>query len=422
MDGRFSATYLIETPLDPAAVADTIAGEQSCGTFVRVRGETDDLRARARASVESIEALETVATPSLASAWLDRRGVTGPFHRARIRVSFPIANVGVNLANLATIVGGNLFDLGELTGLRLERLDLPGTYRRAYALPRHGIAGTRRIAGVDGAPLVGTIIKPNVGLSAEETGALVGRLAAAGLDFVKDDEITVNPDWAPLGARIAAISDAVDRHRDATGKTVIAAINISDAADEMLRHAQDVARAGGTCVMVNLNWCGFSAVQTLRRNTDLIIHGHRNGFGALSRHPLLGIAFQPYQVLWRLAGLDHLHVHGLRGKFAQTDDEVTESARDCLTPLAGPEDDRVMPVISSAQSAVTVPATSAAIGSPDLLFMAGGGVLAHPSGEAAGVASIREAWEATLAGIPLEAAAKERPALAEALAFFGKTA
>ena len=46
---RFEATYLIETPLDPARVAEVMAGEQSCGTFTRVEGETDELRARARA-------------------------------------------------------------------------------------------------------------------------------------------------------------------------------------------------------------------------------------------------------------------------------------------------------------------------------------------------------------------------------------
>ena len=33
------ATYLIETPLDPRAVAEVLAGEQSSGTFLRVAGE-----------------------------------------------------------------------------------------------------------------------------------------------------------------------------------------------------------------------------------------------------------------------------------------------------------------------------------------------------------------------------------------------
>ena len=418
-DDRFQATYLIETPLDPAKVAEVMAGEQSCGTFTRVEGETDALRERARATVVSVERLEAVATPSLSNAWLERRGVAGPWQRARIVLDFPVANVGANLPTLASIVAGNLFDLGEVTGMRLERIDLPPAYRRRFAMPAQGLAGTRRLAGVPRGVLVGSIIKPNVGLSAAETAELVGRLCDAGLDFIKDDEINADPDHAPLRERIPAVMAAVRRHQDRTGKHVMVAFNITDETDAMRRHAELVAREGGSCVMASLNWCGFSSIETLRRSTDLALHGHRNGYGAMSRHALLGIGFQAYQVLWRLAGVDHMHVHGLQGKFAQEDSEVVESARDCVAPLAGEQDDRVMPAFSSGQWAGTAPATFAAIGHEDLLFMAGGGIMAHPAGPAAGVASIREAWEATARGEPLEQAAATRPALREALGFFG---
>ena len=63
MTDRLTAVYLLETPLDPAKVADVLAGEQSSGTFLRVPGETDDLRARSRATVEKIEELEPAASP-----------------------------------------------------------------------------------------------------------------------------------------------------------------------------------------------------------------------------------------------------------------------------------------------------------------------------------------------------------------------
>ena len=79
----------------------------------------------------------------------------------------------------------------------------------------------------------------------------------------------------------------------------------------------------------------------------------------------------------------------------------------------------VMPAFSSGQWAGTVPATYAATGHADLLFMAGGGIMAHPDGPFAGVASIREAWEAVMAGEGLPEAAQRAPALAKALAFFG---
>jgi ribulose-bisphosphate carboxylase large chain len=418
-DHRFRARYLIETPFDPTRVAEVMAGEQSCGTFTRVEGETDALRDRARAIVEAVEELEPADEPSLSNAWLHRRGVTGPWRRARIEISFPIDNVGTNLATLASVVAGNLFDLGEVTGMRLEEIHLPATYREGFKLPRHGLAGTRRLTGVARGPLVGSIIKPNVGLSAAETGELVGRLCAAGLDFIKDDEISADPVHAPLAQRIPAVMTAIRRHQDLTGKHVMMAFNITDETDAMRRHADVVAREGGSCVMASLNWCGFSAIETLRNSTDLVLHGHRNGYGAFSRHPMLGISFQAYQVLWRLAGVDHMHVHGLQGKFAQEDAEVIASARDCVTPLAG-SDDRVMPAFSSGQWAGTAQPTWDAIGHDDLLFMAGGGIMAHPSGPAAGVASIRQAWDAVARGEALPAAATRHPELQQALDFFGR--
>lgn len=416
---RFEATYLIETPLDPAKVADVMAGEQSCGTFTRVEGETDALRERARATVTAIEELPPAEAPSLPNAWLSRKKIAGAYRRARVTISFPVANVGANLATLAATVAGNLYDLGEVTGLRLDTIRLPAAFRTRFALPKHGIAGTRKLTGVAHGAIVGSIIKPNVGLSTDDTASLVARLSAAGLDFIKDDEVCADPDHAPLAARIPAVMAAVRAHRDKTGKSVMVAFNITDETDAMRRHADLIAREGGTCAMVSLNWCGFSAVETLRASTDLALHGHRNGFGAFSRHPLLGISFQAYQTLWRLAGVDHMHVHGVQGKFAQDDEEVVSSARDCVTALTDGGDDRVMPAFSSGQWAGTVPATFEAIGHTDVMFLSGGGIMAHPGGPAAGVVSIRQAWEAVADGRSLTDAARTHRELRQALETFG---
>jgi len=61
------------------------------------------------------------------------------------------------------------------------------------------------------------------------------------------------------------------------------------------------------------------------------------------------------------------------------------------------------------------PGTWQALGSTDLIFAAGGGIMAHPAGPAAGVAALREAWEAAVDGVPLADHARTRPALAQAL-------
>ncbi len=416
------AGYLIETPLEPAAVAAVMAGEQSSGTFVRVAGETDELRERAAARVLSVEELEPMAAPSLASAYLERKGAAGPWRRARVRIAFPIANIGANLPTLASTLAGNLYDLGEVTGLKLIDVCLPQGYRTRFDMPALGVSGTRERLGVCLRPFFGTIIKPNVGMRPNEIADLVGLLCEAGADFIKDDEICADPDHAPIAERVPAVMAKVRAYRERTGRDVMIAFNVTDETDAMRRHADLIEREGGSCVMASLNWCGLSAIQTLRRSTPLALHGHRNGYGALGRHPALGIGYNAYQTLYRLAGVDHMHVHGIGGKFSDAAEEVEAAARHCLAPLARDavgDGDAVLPVFSSGQWAGTLARTREAAGSPDFMFLAGGGILAHPDGPTAGVASLRQAWEAVAEGASLNAAAASRSELAAALAFFG---
>ena len=417
---RIVAEYLLETPFPLEEVAAMMAGEQSSGTFVRVAGETVELRARAAAEVLDIKQIDEAGDPTLHSAYVERKAIDGPFRRAKVRIAFPTANIGRNLPTLAATVSGNLYDIGEITGLKLLTLDIPAEYRLRYPFPAVGIQGTRESLGVSDGPIFGTIIKPNVGMRPAEIAALVDQLCAAGVDFIKDDEVCANPDIAPLSERVPAVMAVIRKWQDKTGRKVMMAFNITDETDAMRRHADLVASEGGSCVMASLNWCGLSGMESLRAHTSLAIHAHRNGFGAMSRHPLLGMGFQAYHALYRLAGIDHMHVHGIGGKFVDTAEEVTTAARDCLQPLSkGGPDDRVMPAFSSGQWAGTLPLAQEAAQGSDYMFMCGGGILAHPDGPSAGSASLREAYEAVSAGDDLAKASATRPALASALQFFG---
>jgi ribulose-bisphosphate carboxylase large chain len=411
---RILATYRIETPLPPERAAEAIAGEQSCGTFVRVPGETEELRARFGARVERITPLEDVDAPSLPGA----RPASDVYHRAEIDLSFPLENMGTSLPNLVATVAGNLFELSQVSGLRLVDLQVPPEFSKAYPGPQFGVEGTRRLAGVHGRPIIGTIVKPSVGLTPEATARLVGTLADAGLDFVKDDELMANPPHSPLAERVEAVMRVVNAHADRTGKKVMVAFNITDEIDAMARHHDAVRAAGGTCVMVSLNSVGLPALAWLRKRSALPIHGHRNGWGMLSRHPRLGVGFKAWSVFWRLAGADHLHTNGLRNKFFEADDSVVESARSLLTPLHG--GNVVLPVLSSGQWAGQAPDTYRRLGTVDLMYLCGGGLLAHPGGPAAGVASLRQGWDAALNGRPLEDYARDHAELRQALEAYAR--
>ncbi|MCF4127758.1 ribulose-bisphosphate carboxylase large subunit family protein [Methylobacterium sp. SyP6R] len=410
---RIEADYLLETASDPRRVAETMAGEQSSGTFVPVPGETPELKARSAARVERLEVLEEgVAAPSLpTTAAID----AGKLRRARVTLSWPIENLGPSLPNLLATVAGNLFELRPVTGLRLLDIRLPQAFAEAYPGPRFGIEGTRRLAGVEGRPIIGTIVKPSVGFGPDETAALVRTLCEGGIDFIKDDELQADGPHCPFDDRARAVMRVVNDHAERTGKKVMVAFNLTGEIDQMRRRHDLVRDLGGTCVMASLNSVGLVGMIELARMSELPIHAHRNGWGALTRHPLLGWSYVAWQKIWRLAGADHMHVNGLDNKFSEDDDSVVASARTCLTPLFPDKPCLAMPVFSSGQTVRQAPGTYAALGSTDLIVTAGGGIVAHPGGPGEGVAAFRQAWEAAVAGIPLSDHARTHQALAQAL-------
>ena len=418
---RIEARYWVETayPLEDAAAI--MAGEQSTGTFVRVPGETDELREQHAARVEEILELGTVDAPSLSGSGLPTAH-TGPVVRrtAEVLLSWPLANMGPSLPNLLATVAGNLFELKPFSGLKLLDVSLPPAFLDAYQGPQFGVEGTRHLTGVHGRPVIGTIIKPSVGMTPQQTAAHVRTLAEAGVDFIKDDELQADGPHCPFEERATSVLRVLNEYADRTGKRPMYAANITGEIDQMLRRHDLVAALGGTCVMVSLNSVGLPAMAMLRRHAQLAIHGHRNGWGMFSRSQATGMSFIAYQKFWRLAGIDHVHVNGLRNKFCEEDSSVVASARECLTPMfpAPHRPCTIMPVFSSGQSAKQVHDTYAELGSMDLIYACGGGIAAHPAGPAAGVRSLHQAWEAASAGVPLAEFARGHAELRAALEAF----
>jgi len=412
---RVLATYYIETPYSLEHAAEVMAGEQSTGTFTAVPGETSELKEKHGARIVAVRELETAYAPSLPGA-RPPKGHDGKYRRGEVVLSFPLRNFGPSIPNLLAAVAGNLYELQEFSGLRLVDLELPEAFAAKYPGPKFGIEGTRKMLGVYDRPIVGTIIKPSIGLSIDDLRRLVRDLAMAGLDFIKDDELNADPPYAPLKDRVTAVMEELERAADKTGKKVMYACNITGDIEELKRNHDAVLKAGGNCVMVSINSVGLAGLAFLNSFSELPVHGHRNQWGYMTRHPLLGIDFRAYQKLCRLAGADHIHINGLNSKFYESNESVIRSAKACLTPLFGGY--RTMPVISSAQWAATAVPTYEAIGSVDVIHLAGGGILAHPDGPAAGVRSMIQGWEAAVKGIPLDEYAKTHEELRRAMEKF----
>jgi len=411
---RITATYYIETPFAPEKAAAVLAGEQSSGTFVAVPGETEELKQRFAARVESIELLETVTEFAIPGA----TSKDGKYHRAIVKVSWSIENFGYNLPVMVSTLQGNLYEITQFTGLKLMDIDLPASFGEQFKGPAFGIDGCRKLTGVNDRPLIGTIIKPSIGLTVQQTAEIVKTLAKAGIDFIKDDELLSSSANSNFNDRVDAVMNVINAHADKTGKKVMYAFNISCEVDEMLQRYEKIVKSGGTCAMVSINSVGLSATKKICDQRQVAIHGHRNGWGMLTRHPLLGIDFKAYQKLWRLVGVDQLHVNGIQNKFWESDDSVVASIEACLTRMYHHK--TVMPVVSSGQWGGQAFETYRRTKTVDLLYMAGGGIMAHPMGAAAGVTALRQAWKVSVDGLSLEDAAKMYPEFAKSVEKFGK--
>ncbi|MDX3926450.1 MAG: ribulose-bisphosphate carboxylase large subunit family protein [Shinella sp.] len=408
-------TYRIETPGSIEALAAKIASDQSTGTFVAVPGETEELKARVAAQVVAVRPLPLAERPSFP----DEGGGATQFNRAEADIDFPLDAVGTDLSALMTIAIGGVYSIKGMTGIRIVGMKLPEEFASAHPGPQFGVPGSRRLTGVEGRPIIGTIVKPALGLRPHETAELVGELLASGVDFIKDDEKLMSPAYSPLKERVAAIMPKILDQEQKTGKKVMYAFGISHAdPDEMMRNHDLVLEAGGNAAVVNINSIGMGGVSFLRKRSGLVLHAHRNGWDILTRHPGLGMEFSVWQQFWRLLGVDQFQINGIRVKYWEPDESFVKSFKAVSAPLFSPAD-CPLPVVGSGQWGGQAPETYARTGgSTDLLYLCGGGIVSHPGGAGAGVRAVRQAWEAAVAGIALEDYARDHPELAQSLEKF----
>ncbi len=406
-------TYLIETSGSPEKLAAKIASDQSTGTFVPVPGETEALKARVAARVVALRPLQSVQVPSYPTS------DTGPFNRAEADIEFPLDSVGTDLAALMTITINGPFAIKGLSGLRVIDLKLPKAFKGAYPGPQFGIKGSRQLTRVHDRPIIGTIIKPALGLHPHETAALVKEVIDADVDFVKDDEKLMSPSYSLLVERVKAIMPMILDREQKSGKKVMYAWGISATdPDEMMRNHDFVLKAGGNCAVININSIGFGAMAFLRKRSGLVLHAHRNGWDMLTRHPGLGMDFKVYQQFWRLLGVDQFQINGIKVKYWEPDESFVRSFKVLSAPLFDQED-CPLPVAGSGQWGGQAPETYARTGHTiDLMYLCGGGIVSHPGGPGAGVKAVKQAWEAAVQNVPLDDYAKDHPELAQSIAKF----
>ncbi len=391
--------FFVETEggFDTRTAAGGIAAESSIGTWTELTTEKEYMK-------------------NLAAKVFSIRNITK--NSANIRIAYPIGLFEPsNMPNILSSVAGNVFGLKELKNLRLNDITFPHSLIKSFKGPKYGIDGVRKILHVKNRPLVGTIIKPKLGLRTKDHAQVAYDAWAGGCDIVKDDENLSSQKFNPFKRRFLQTIRLRDKAERETGEKKVYMVNVTAETEEMIRRADFVADNGGEYMMVDILTAGWSAIQSLRdRNLNLVMHAHRAGHAAFTKSPKHGISMKVIAKVSRTIGVDQLHVGTVVGKMFESKDDVLGNVS-ALKEKNGLKD--VFPVASGGLSPLNVPALMGIFGN-DVIMQAGGGVHGHPNGSIAGATAMRQAVDAVMHGTGLKEYAKTHIALKEALEHFGK--
>ena len=337
-----------------------------------------------------------------------------------------------NLPQILSAIAGNIFGMKVLKYLRLLDIGFPKAIIEKYMGPKYGIAGIRKQTKIRDRPLLGTIVKPKVGLNEKEHAKVCGEAWRGGLDIVKDDENLTSMTFNRFDKRIVETLKIKEKIESETGERKFYMPNITAPLTTMKKRADFVIDNGGKYVMVDIVTIGFSALQEIRdylENKEVIIHAHRAMHAAFTRNKKHGMTMLVLAKLMRLIGMDQLHTGTVVGKMEGGKQEVLEINKIITEQkimgnnlsILDQEWDNIkptLPVASGGLSPLDVPELMRILGK-DMVYQFGGGCHGHPDGTEAGARAIRQAIDAVLENSDLEEYAKTHAELARAIEKWG---
>lgn len=396
VDAYVICDYRVTTGMSMEKAANAIAAEQSTGTWTDLTTTTSKIVENYGAKVLSIDGDMT-------------------------RIAFPVEDFSIDIGGvpqILSVIAGNLFGLESVSKLRLEDVFFPRSIQEMYKGPKFGVEGMRKLLDRPEKPLVGTIVKPKIGLSPRDTANYVYEAGAGGLTNSKDDETLTNQKFCPIEDRTVAVAEALDR-LESEGHKMMHAINVSTNGDRIVELAEKVQSWGAKELMVDVITCGFGAVQALAEDPSIKvpIHVHRTMHGAFTRDPLHGIAMLPITKLVRMCGGDALHIGTLGvGKMSGDPKGDLSNLDACLDSTGGYR--TVMPVLSGGVYPGMI-GRMIQIAGKNVQVQAGGGVSGHPGGVRKGAMAMCQAIDAAFLDIPVTEYAKDNVELNEALIKWG---
>ena len=122
-----------------------------------------------------------------------------------VRIGLAAATIGHDAGQLFNMLFGNT-SLHE--DVVLHDVDLPAEFVALFEGPRHGLAVLRQRVGAGKRALTCSALKPQ-GLTPAALAELAKKIAAGGVDYIKDDHGLADQDYSPLAARVQAIATAL---------------------------------------------------------------------------------------------------------------------------------------------------------------------------------------------------------------------
>lgn len=399
------------------------AAESSTGTNVAV-STTDDFTRGVDALVYEIDESKELMKIAYPVDLFDRNITDG---RAMI-------------ASFLTLTIGNNQGMGDVEYAKMHDFYVPPNFLRLFDGPATTIADMWRVLGrpvVDGGFIVGTIIKPKLGLRPKPFADAAYDFWLGG-DFIKNDEPQGNQVFAPLKVTIPLVADAMRRAQDKTGEAKLFSANITaDDHYEMLARGEFILEtfaenADHVAFLVDGYVTGPAAITTARRRfPSQYLHYHRAGHGAItSPQTQRGYTAFVLSKMSRLQGASGIHVGTMSyGKMEGELDDKNIAYMIERDSADGPYYHQewlgmkpTTPIISGGMNALRVPGFFDNIGHSNLIMTAGGGSYGHVDGAAAGAMSLRQAEQCWREGADPIEFAKEHREFARAFESFASDA
>ncbi len=395
------------------------AAESSTGTNVSV-STTDDFTRSVDALVYEIDEKKEIMKIAYPNDLFDRNMIDG---RAM-------------LASFLTLTIGNNQGMGDVEYAKMYDFWMPPEYLRLYDGPATDISDLWRVLGrpvVDGGFIVGTIIKPKLGLRPQPFAKAAYDFWLGG-DFIKNDEPQGNQVFARLKETIIAVADSMRRAQDDTGQAKLFSANITaDDYREIIARGEFILEtfaenADHVAFLVDGYVAGPTAITTARRHfPNQYLHYHRAGHGAVtSPQTQRGYTAFVLAKMSRLQGASGIHVGTMsHGKMEGEVDDRNIAYMIERDSADGPFYHQewqgmrpTTPIISGGMNALRLPGFFDNLGHSNLILTAGGGCYGHIDGAAAGATSLRQAEMCWRAGDDPVAFAREHREFARAFESF----